>query len=315
MASIKDLKKRIGSVKTTQQTTKAMKMVSAAKLRRAQDAINNHRPYSKRIGELIRLVAAISGGEFESPLIRSGSNDSGEAAVVGRRVLLVLVSSDRGLCGGFNGNVIKAAQRWIASDGTSCEYFELAFVGKRGNDFFKTRKYPIAFFDPGHSGKVAFLKARKVTGIILERFLSGQVNEVKFIYNEFKNAISQQVLTENFLPLEPLQHIELLGAPAGVSKGTANQPETETPVYIVKPDTKALMESMLSKHFATQVFRMMLESQAGEHGARMSAMENATKNAGEMIQKLTLQYNKQRQTGITKELLEIIAGSESQKNV
>ncbi len=290
-------------------------MVSAAKLRRSQDAINNQRPYSKRVGELIRLVAAISGGDFSSPLIRTaGAGTESAEGVGGRKVLLVLITSDRGLCGGFNGNVIKAAQRWIASEGPGCEYFELALVGKRGNDFFKTRKYPISFFDPSHSGKVAFIKARKVTDLILERFTSGQVNEVKFIYNEFKNAISQRVLTENFLPLEPQEHGELLGAPKAADAAPQSA-ELGTPVYIVKPNIKELLESLLSKHFATQVFRMMLESQAGEHGARMAAMENATKNAGEMIRKLTLQYNKQRQSGITKELLEIIAGSESQKNV
>lgn len=297
MPSIKDLKKRIGSVKNTQQTTKAMKMVSAAKLRRAQDAINNHRPYAKRMGNLIKLVSAISDSPIDSPLVRKKDVD----AEAKKKVLLVVVTSDRGLCGGFNGNIIKAAHRWVKENSDKYEVVKLGFVGRKGHDFFKNRKVEMGPYYAEVGGKVVFAKAKKLAESLIELYLSDQVDEVKFVYNEFRNAVSQRVVIEDFLPL------------AG-GEGEAEAAAPELGLYLVKPGHVQMLEQLLAKNFSVQAFRILLESQAGEHGARMSAMENATKNAGEMIRKLTLQYNKQRQAGITKELLEIISGSESQKS-
>jgi F-type H+-transporting ATPase subunit gamma len=293
MPSIKDLKKRITTTKNTQQTTKAMKMVSAAKLRRAQDAIINQRPYAKRVSELMKLVSALSESPSKSALIAKTDG-------VPKTVTLVLVTSDRGLCGGFNANIIKTAQRWLAANSSKYEKVTLSFAGKRGYDFFKTKKVNVGTNYADFVGKITFTKARGLADALVKSYLEGETEEVIFIYNEFKNAISQQVLTERFLPVLP---------PAGEGGKTDALP----PSYIIKPSADEVLETLLKKNFAIQTFRILLESQAGEHGARMSAMENATKNAGEMIKKLTIQYNKQRQAGITKELLEIIAGSESQK--
>ncbi len=294
MPSIKDLKKRIGTVKNTQQTTRAMKMVSAAKLRRAQDAILANRPYAKQLRHLLKLVSSQPNIQAKGKLIQSEG-----AEAENRKILLLVVTSDRGLCGGFNSNVIRGTQRWVKKHRERGEV-HLAFVGRKGYEFFRGRKdFAMDQYFPEAGGKVTFAKARKLADGLIGKFVDGQFHEVHVIYNEFKNAVSQIVRTEQFLPLA-------LDAASESSDAVA-------PMLIVKPATQAIFDSLVDKSFATQLFRMMLDSQASEHGARMSAMENATKNAGGMIKKLTLQYNKQRQAGITKELLEIIAGSESQK--
>ncbi|MBC7692984.1 MAG: ATP synthase F1 subunit gamma [Methylotenera sp.] len=299
MASIKDLKKRIGTVKNTQQTTRAMKMVSASKLRRSQDAISNQRPYARRIGDLINQTISLLSEPVNSPLIQQQAEAAENAG--GKKLLFVVVTSDRGLCGGFNANIIKGTQRWVAAHKNDYSSIELAFVGRRGFDFFKTKNFNIGPYFPELGGKVTYEKARILSANLVELFTSKQVDEVKFIFNEFKNAVTQEVVIDNYLPLQP--------KPLEVKQGG----DTVEPIYLVKPSPKEVLLSLLDKHFSIQAFRILLDSQASEHGSRMSAMENATKNAGEMIKKLTLQFNKQRQAGITKELLEIIAGSESQK--
>jgi F-type H+-transporting ATPase subunit gamma len=306
MPSIKDIRKRIASVKSTQQTTKAMKMVSAAKLRRAQEAIQNQRPYAHAVGALIKRISALPGVPIESPLIqREGVGNDGTK----KKVLLVLVTSDRGLCGGFNSNIIKTAQRWMVKNHDRYESIQLAFVGRKAYDFFKTKKVLLGTHYSELGGKVTFAKARTLANKLCELYLSGQVDEVRFIYNEFKNIMSQKVVVESYLPLRE----------AGAGDDSSDDAsvvgdETEaTATYVIKPSPAEVLRELVNKHFAIQSFRVLLESQAGEHGARMSSMDNATKNAGEMIRLLTLQYNKARQAGITKELLEIIGGSESQK--
>ena len=297
MASIKDLRKRIVSTKNTQQTTKAMKMVSAAKLRRAQEAIQNHRPYARQMNELISTLSETVRGEIESPYMK---RDRAEG--VRARVVVLLVTSDRGLCGGFNANVIKAAARWHVAHQSEYADVKLSFLGRKGYEFYRSRKIGLGPYFPDLGGKVSFEKATTLADAMVKLYLDGEVDEVKVIYNEFKNALTQQVRVDEFLPIQP---------PAVEAGAEAN---TENTSYIIRPDAKEVLQKLLEKNFAVQTFRIMLESQAGEHGARMSSMESATKNAGEMINKLTLQYNKQRQAGITKELLEIISGSESQKN-
>lgn len=311
MPSIKDLKKRIGTVKNTQQTTRAMKMVSAAKLRRAQDAIQNQRPYAKKVSALIRELAGAVEIKSEHPLkkmTRSESFDSSTGAL--RKVLLVLVTSDRGLCGGFNANIIKSSQKWIQSAASKNLHVELAFVGKKGHDFYKNRDAIIVEYFHDIGGKATFNKAKRLSDSLVGRFVKGEFDEIKFIYNEFKNAVLQKVVIEDFLPLRPLQEQS-----QNIKENVSLPPTVDEAgrEYIVKPSAEAVFVELIEKNFIIQAFRILLESQAGEHGARMSSMENATKNAGEMIRKLTLQFNKQRQASITKELLEIIAGSESQK--
>jgi F-type H+-transporting ATPase subunit gamma len=297
MPSIKDLKKRIGTVKNTQQTTRAMKMVSAAKLRRAQEAITANRPYAAQLRALLARVAQEPGASAEHPLIRTEAPAAGEAR---RRVLLLVVSSDRGLCGGFNGNIFRGTQRWVRQNSGNTDV-TLACVGRKGFEYFRSKKeYAQGQYFSEITGKVSFAQARKLSDSLIQEFLGGHFDEVHVIYNEFKNAVSQKVVVEQFLPLDM--------ASAAAAGGTDS-----AGLLIVKPEAAQVFARLVEKSFATQIFRVLLDSQASEHGARMSAMENATKNAGEMIRRLTLQYNKQRQAGITKELLEIISGSESQK--
>lgn len=298
MASTKDLKKRIGSVINTRQTTKAMKMVSAAKLRRAQDAILSNRPFAKQVGALVEQMLGVPEITLNSTLL---DRDGTTAAMEGKRLLLILVTSDRGLCAGFNAIPIKTAIRFVAAEKKNYASITLSFLGKRGYDFFRSRKqYQAGEYFEQYGGKVTFKKASDLSKQIVEGFSGGQYDEVKIIYNEFKNAVLQVPVVEDYLPLRPKAIL-------------AEAPAVEGTMVIVKPNADEVLAALLQKHFSIQIFRIMLESQAGEHGARMSAMENATKNASEMIKKLTIQYNKQRQAGITKELLEIIAGSESAK--
>ncbi|MBS1963393.1 MAG: ATP synthase F1 subunit gamma [Bdellovibrionales bacterium] len=299
MPSTKDLKKRIGSVVNTRQTTKAMKMVSAAKLRRAQDAILSNRPFAKQVGSLVEHMLGVPEITLTSNLL---DRDGTTAAMEGKRLLLIIVTSDRGLCAGFNANVIKTAVRWMKENSKHYSEITLSTLGKRGNDFFRSRKqYKLGEYFDQYGGKVTFKKASDLAKHLVGGFNDGQYDEVKIIYNEFKNAVLQTPVVEDYLPLRP--------KPA--EKATESSETMGT--TIVKPNADEVLAALLQKHFSIQIFRIMLESQAGEHGARMSAMENATKNASEMIKKLTIQYNKQRQAGITKELLEIIAGSESAK--
>jgi F-type H+-transporting ATPase subunit gamma len=306
MASIKDLKKRIGTVKNTQQTTKAMKMVSAAKLRRAQDAITSQRPYARRLNELIQLVTALSGGEGggESSLLK---RDPGVEEGARKRLLLVVVTSDRGLCGAFNSGVIKRAARWAREHEDAYESIQLAYVGRKGHEFFRSRSFKQGAYFQELGGRVTFAKGKKLSDALIAAYAKGEVDEVKFVFNEFVNAVTQRVVVEDYLP----PAVPAVKA-AETAKGKTEVP-AEASIYFLKPSGPELRQRLMDKNYAIQAFRILLESQAGEHGARMSAMENATKNAGEMIRKLSLQYNKQRQANITKELLEIISGSESQK--
>ena len=293
MPSIKDLKKRIGSVKNTQQTTRAMKMVSAAKLRRAQDAIVANRPYAQELSLLVNQLAAVVRGGWNSPFFAEGAESSSD---VKKKVLVVLVTSDRGLCAGFNSNIIRTAQRYHRDHSKAVD-LHFAFLGKRGFDFFKTKAVKQSTYFEQQGGKVTFQKAKELSNSLQKAFLSGEFHEIKFLFNEFRNAVTQVVTLEDYLPIRP----------------SARNQEVMSDLVILKPEADVLLTQLLDKVFVTKTFKIMLDSQAGEHGARMSAMENATKNAGEMIKKLTLQYNKQRQASITKELLEIISGSESQK--
>ncbi|MEN9724321.1 MAG: synthase gamma subunit [Pseudomonadota bacterium] len=299
MPSIKDLKKRIGTVKNTQQTTRAMKMVSAAKLRRAQDAIVANRPYARQLQQLLKEVSR------QPHIVVSPkwlSREESELAT--KKVLLVVVTSDRGLCGGFNSNIIRAAQKWVKKERDRAEV-SLAFVGRKGYEFFRGKKeFSLDAYFPEAGGKVTFARARKLADSLIEKFAPGSFDEIHVIYNEFKNAVSQVVRVEQFLPL---------ALESQSSDTLTGESATSDSLLIVKPGSQEIFDALVNKSFATHLYRMLLDSQASEHGARMSAMENATKNAGSMIKKLTLQFNKQRQAGITKELLEIIAGSESQK--
>lgn len=284
MPSIKDLKKRITSTKNTQQTTKALKMVSAAKLRRATDAILSQRPYAQEIANLM------------SHLSDQSAQSAGNKKPV---TMVVAFSSDRGLCGGYNSSIIRATSNILQEKKKQGKAVKTVFVGKKAMELVKLRFQVDTLHYEEFGAKVTFRRANDLAKKILPYFEQGEVNEVIFVFNEFKNAISQEVRTETVLPLK--QETE-----------TANK-SARADTAIFAPSKQEIYDMLASKYFVVQVFRAYLEAQASEHGSRMSAMENATKNAGDMIKKLTLQYNKQRQASITKELLEIISGSESQK--
>lgn len=298
MPSLKDLRTRIASTKNTQQTTRAMKMVSAAKLRRSQEAIVANRPYAKQIGKLIHLVSSMSGVDTASKLIRKESTGTTKP-----RLLLILVSSDRGLCGGFNSNIIKGGQRWIRENEAKYSSVSLGFIGRKAQEIFKNRGVKPAFYEE-FGRKATAEKAREYTRFLINAYMEDQFDEIIFLYNEFKNAISQKVVAERFLPIQENE----------IEMGTTPSSDPTADLYLVKPGKQEILQKLLEKHFSIQLFRILLESQASEHGARMSAMENATKNAADMVRRLNLAYNKSRQASITKELLEIIAGSESQNN-
>jgi F-type H+-transporting ATPase subunit gamma len=289
MPSIKDLKSRITSVKNTQQTTKAMKMVSAAKLRRATDAILSQRPYAQEIARMMRMVADPGHGD-----VATGSRQPVS--------LLVVFSSDRGLCGAYNGSVTRAALAYLSEKKRQGRAVKVMFVGKKAMELVKSRMSVDQLHFEEFGAKVTFRKASDLSKRAIEVYHRGEVDEITVIYNEFKNAISQEVRTQTVFPI---------GADQGVQAGGALDASRDLAIH--EPSKAELYEALAAKYFVVQIFKACLEAQASEHGARMSAMENATRNAGDMIRRLTLQYNKQRQAAITKELLEIIAGSESQK--
>jgi len=287
MPSIKDLKTRITSVKNTQQTTKAMKMVSAAKLRRATDAILSQRPYANEVARMMCVLADQGAADADANTNRKPAT------------LLVVVTSDRGLCGGYNGGVVRAAAAFIADRSRDGRTVKTVFVGKKGLELLRARMAVSPTHYEEFGAKITFKKASALAKKILPFYENGEVDEVVLVYSQFKNAITQQPVADLVLPI--------------VNEEAVEGESAKNDLTIFEPSKAGLYATLSAKYFVIQVFKALLEAQASEHGARMSAMENATKNAGDMIRKLTLQYNKQRQAAITKELLEIISGSESQK--
>ncbi|MEZ4870971.1 MAG: ATP synthase F1 subunit gamma [Bdellovibrionales bacterium] len=289
MAGLADLRKRIESVKNTQKITKAMKMVSAAKLRKAQERITNLRPYAQG---LLTVIADISATQRVShPLLSPKPNP--------KNLLLVVVTSDRGLCGSFNAAVIKYADKFIKEKRSEYDTFDLIFVGKRGADYFKRRNILGKETILNLARELNFAMCSDIADQIKNQYASGEYDEVQVIYNEFKSAIQQDVVSESILPVD-------------LSKSEIDAEESSfAQDLIFEPAPEEMIEELLDRHFASQIYRVMSESVASEHGARMSAMENSTKNAGELIQSMTLTYNKLRQEAITTELVEIISGAES----
>jgi F-type H+-transporting ATPase subunit gamma len=287
MSSLKAIRTRIRSVKSTQQITRAMKMVSAAKLRRAQEAIVSARPYVQRMEEVLKDLARRVDLAAHPLLTRRPV----------KKVEIVVLTSDRGLCGGFNANVVRRVQRYLIENGGKLEQVTLRTVGRKGNEFFRRRSQTIRKDHPGLFQKVNYAAAEDLAKELSELFLAGKVDAVYLAYNEFVSAVSQKVKLEELLPIEP--PAEVPGA---------------IPVdYLYEPSQEKVLRALLPRYVASEVWRALLESTASEHGARMSSMDSATNNATEMISKLTLQYNRTRQAGITKELMEIVSGAEALK--
>jgi F-type H+-transporting ATPase subunit gamma len=292
MANLKDIRLRIASVTNTQKITRAMKMVSAAKLRRAQHNIVNVRPYANRILSVIANIAATH--RVDHPLL-SPSKDP-------KKILLVVLTSDRGLCGGFNNTVCRFTERYFIDNKNKYEKIDFLFVGRKGADYFKRRKVEPVEVMYNLAREISYTLANKVADQLMENFRSGNYDEIRIIYNEFKSAISQICVSETLLPID-------------LSKSSLDH-QTGTKFardMIFEPPPEQIIEQLLNKHFAVQVYRCMSESVASEHGARMNSMENATKNAAEMIRTMTLIYNNLRQASITTELIEITSGAEALK--
>lgn len=294
MPNLKDIRSRIASTKNTQQITKAVKMVSAARLRRAQQNIINLRPYAKQLLSVISDIAATH--RIHHPLL----SDSGDH----EKVLFVVVTSDRGLCGAFNSNINRFAQKYYEDTKGKHQKFDVMFIGRKGGDFFKRRGVTGVDTILNLAREISFSLASKIADKLMEDYAIGGYDAVYVVYNEFKSAISQKVVCEKLLPVDLSQQHNQDSEPKNA---------TFAKDLIFEPSPEKMIDQMLRRHFAVQVYRIMCESVAGEHGARMTAMESATKNAGERIASMTLTYNKLRQASITTELIEITSGAEALK--
>jgi F-type H+-transporting ATPase subunit gamma len=288
MAGLRAIKRRIVSVKNTRKITRAMKMVAAARLRKAQQRITDLRPYAKKTAELLTSVAArVEGEEDLHPLLARREE---------KKVLIVVLTSDRGLAGAFNAAISKRAFRMWKELEAEGKKVSFAIVGKKGGEYFKRRDADIEHVFKGVFENLTSAKAGEIGRYIVDRYVAEDLDAAYFVYNEFKSAITQVVTVEQVLPVK----VDTTSAAA-------------TTDYIYEPDKKALLDRLLPMYMEIQSFRALLESVASEHGARMTAMDNATRNASEMIERLTLQYNRARQASITKELMEIIGGAEALK--
>ncbi len=290
MASLDDLKKRITSVKSTQKITKAMKMVAAAKLKRAQENAEKGRPYSEKMNNIILNLSNGISDKENAPKLLAGTGEE-------KIHLCIVLTSDRGLCGGFNSNIIKKAKAYFKKLSNEGKILKIITVGSKGFDQLK-RQYKdniverISFKE---SKNVNYFDAEKVGKIIIDSFFKNEFDVCTLFYNKFKNVITQIPQAQQIIPLQ--------------SSGSEGSKLEDN--YEFEPDEDEILSNLLPKNISTQIFKAMLENSASEQGSRMSAMDNATRNAGEMVEKLTIQYNRSRQAAITKELIEIISGAES----
>jgi F-type H+-transporting ATPase subunit gamma len=287
MASLKEMRNRIGSVKATQKITKALQMVAAAKLRRSQDAAQNARPYAERMAAVIaNLAAGVSGEGAPRLLVGTGSN---------QRHLIVVATSDRGLAGGFNSSIVRAARERINRLLSEGKDVRILTVGRKARDQLKRLDRSVGAFEVG--GNPSLAVAEEVSAKIRELFEAGDVDVVTLFFSKFKSVVTQTPTALQLIPAEvqaSSQPVDLKGA-----------------VYEYEPDEESILETLLPRNITTQIFSATLENQAGFYAAQMTAMDNATRNAGDMISALTLQYNRSRQAQITKELIEIISGAEA----
>ncbi len=290
MPSLQSLRRKIGAVKNTQKITKAMKMVAAAKLKRAQDRILAARPYAHRmrsvIGDLSRRV-----NRSMHPLLQKRGD---------RNVEVLVVTSDRGLAGAFNANITRRAIEFIREKEAEGAQIRVSLIGRKARDFFRRRHWPIRQQWTDVFDRLSYEHAIDIGNDLTQGFTKGTFDELYLIYNEFKSAIQQRVIVEKLFPVEALEDVGQTGELPGGS-------------FLYEPDESQLLEALVPKHFDVQTYRVLLESSAAEQGARMAAMDGATRNAGELIKKMTLYYNKTRQTAITRELMDIVGGAEALK--
>ena len=291
MPSLDDLKKRISSVKSTQKITKAMKMVAAAKLRRAQENAEKGRPYSEKMNNIILNLSGGISDKESAPKLLIGTGEE-------KIHLCIVMTSDRGLCGGFNSNIIKKAKSYFKKILDDNKTLKIITVGSKGYDQLKRtyKDYIIEKISFKESKNINYFDADKVGKIIIDRFKKKEFDVCAIFYNQFKNVITQIPQEQQIIPLK-----------ASEEKKDSSSEDN----YEFEPEEDEILSNLLPKNISTQIFKAMLENSASEQGSRMTAMDNATRNAGEMVDKLTIQYNRSRQAAITKELIEIISGAES----
>jgi len=293
MANLKEIRVRIQSVKSTRQITSAMKMVSAAKLRKAQDAIIQMRPYANKLHEILENLTASLDSE-------SGSTFAQEREL--EHVLLIVITSNRGLCGAFNSNVVKKVIQVIEEEYHilwNNENLEIMSIGKKGSDLLRSKGYQSDFNLHELLDVLNFENVVPVVTGIMEQFVEGKYDKVEIFYNQFKNAANQELIREQFLPIQKEEKFE---------------DRFETPLeFILEPSTQKIIDDLIPKSLKIQFFKTLLDSNASEHGARMTAMHKATDNATDLLRELQLNYNKARQSAITKEILEIVSGAEALK--
>ena len=292
MPNLKELKNRISSVKSTRKITSAMKMVAASKLRRAQDLAESSRVYADSLSFILSSLAGNTKNSSDLPEILTGRENS-------KISLLIINSSDRGLCGGFNSNLFRNAKNWISEQQEKGKSVKIITVGKKASSFYrKTDLDVIANFDDLNSNDKQLQVSEEIKNKILELFENNEIDEVSILFNKFVSVIAQEPTYQSLIPL---------------SNDEADEEVTDTSnaVFEFEPDKNELLEYLVPRNFLTQIYRSVLESSASEHAARMTSMDNATRNAGDMIDGLTLTYNRTRQAFITKELIEIISGAEA----
>jgi F-type H+-transporting ATPase subunit gamma len=287
MPSLIDLRRRIRAVKSTQQITKAMKMIAASRLRRAQERIVGARPFAQRMLRVLNSLVTRVEQEVH-PLLNVPEGDS--------RPLLIVITGDRGLSGSFNSNVVKAAGAFITRDGVGRE-IALGLIGRKGRDFFRRRGFDVRYEQINIFAKLKFADAQDIANMAIEEFTSGNVTSVYLVYNEFKSVMSQRVVVERLLPIPRLE-AEDIGEEAG-----------PTVDYLYEPEPEEIFRDLIPRHVQIQVYRALLESNAAFFAAQMTAMDAATRNSAEMIENLTLYMNKVRQAAITREIIEVVSGA------
>ena len=295
MPSLIDIRRRVRAVKSTQQITKAMKMVSSSKLRRAQERILRSRPFAQ---EMLRVFNSLATRTETARHVLLQEQ-------YGQRPLLIVITADRGLAGSFNANVIKGAAEFITEHpGNADQQVALALVGRKGRDFFLRRGFDVRYEEVGLFQNVKWSHAQAIANTAIKEYLEGDVGSVYLVYNEFRSALVQRVVVERLLPIANLDGTE------NADGTTFGDPSTSID-YLYEPSPEQLLDTLLPFHVAVQVARALMESSAAEHAARMTAMDSATRNAREMVDRLTLYMNKVRQAAITREIIEIVAGAQS----
>jgi F-type H+-transporting ATPase subunit gamma len=287
MATLRDIKRKIGAVKKTKQITRAMNMVAASRLRTTQGKMENFAPYARKFSEVLQNLASRVGREGH-PLLVAREKVS--------TVALLHFTSDRGLCGSFNVNLIARAEKWIREQQSKGVSIRLTTIGKKGRDYFRKRNYDVETSHTNLYGTIDFSFVNKMTSGLIQEYMSNQVDEIFMIYSSFRGMARQEPTVVKLIPIEPPETKELAG------------PATE---YLIEPGVEELLVELLPKHISVQIFNAFLQQETSEHAARMAAMDNATKNCSEMVDTLTLVYNKARQAAITKELMDIVGGAEA----